>query len=391
MPFAIRLLAALFIATAIASCLPAPAPLHSWPGDAWETAAPEDEGIDPDTLAAIHADLAAGVYGSVDHFLLIRHGRVVADHRYERTYTLSPTAADTVDHPYNYEHPNWHPYYQGTDLHTLQSVTKSVTSAALGIAIDEGLIEGVGAHVMPYLDARDPDLSDPRRVAMTLEDLLTMRSGIDWNSEGGYNNPEHSTIVMELSDDWIGYILSRPMREEPGTVFEYNDGASVLIGKVLTEATGMRADRWTAERLFAPIGIQEHYWKITPDGEADTEGGLYLKTHDLARIGYLFLRGGTWNGRQIVSREWVQQSTSPIIPDLAPDDPTLDMGYGFQWWVPGQSDGVTEVFAGNGFGGQFVFVAPAYDIVAVFNGWDFDGQRSTWSILQERILPATRQ
>ncbi|MEZ4699094.1 MAG: serine hydrolase [Rhodothermales bacterium] len=361
----------------------------TWPGASWPVSTPQAEGVNPDTLAAIHADLAAGAYGAVDHFLLIRHGRVIADHHYDRVYRLPPDAADTTNHQYNYDHPDWHPYLHGSELHTLQSVTKSVNATVLGIAIDEGLIPGVDTPAMTYFAAYDPDLSDPRKASMTIEDLLTMRSGIDWYTQGGYANPEHSTIVMELSDAWIEYIVGRPMDADPGAAFEYNDGASVLLGKIVTEATGMRADTYAAERLFKPIGITDYYWKITPDGEADTEGGLYLKTHDLARIGYLYLHGGVWNGRQVVSRDWVERSTSPVVADIAPGNDRVNLGYGYQWWVPDQEYGQTKVFAGNGFGGQFVLVAPEYDIVAVFNGWDPFGDKSTWRVLQERILPAT--
>lgn len=380
-------LAAILVLPAVAQ-LPA-----SWPSATWPTSTPEAEGIDPAAIEALHQDILAGTYGLVDHFLLIRNGRVVADYHYEQDYARIAAAFDTTDHQYNYNHPNWHPYYQGTDLHSLQSVTKSITSAALGIALDEGLIEGVDVPVMPFFAEYSPDTSDPRKEAMTLEDLLTMRSGIAWNTAGGYSDSEHSTIAMELSDAWMPFILGQPMDAEPGTVYEYNDGASVLIGEIIRKATGQRADLWAAERLFAPLGITDYYWKITPSGEADTEGGLYLKTHDLARIGYLFLRGGVWEGKQLISREWVETSTKPIVPDVQPNDSYDGPGYGYQWWVPDQQNGEAVVFAGNGYGGQFVLVAPAYDIVAVFNGWHIHGraQKSTYRALQNRILPATHQ
>jgi CubicO group peptidase (beta-lactamase class C family) len=334
--------------------------------------------------------MEAGVYGLVDHFLLIRHGRVVADHHFTQDYATVAAQYDTTNHQYNYDHPAWHPYYRDTELHTLQSVTKSVTSAALGIAVDDGLIENVDGPVAEYFADYAPDLTDPRRSEMSLADLLTMRSGIQWNTSGPYGTGEHSTDLLEGSDEWIQFILDQPMDTTPGSVFEYNDGASVLIGKILREATGQRADAWAAERLFAPIGIRDFHWKITPDGEADTEGGLYLSTHDLARIGYLFLRSGEWDGRQIISREWVEVSTSPLVPDTRPDNDRPDSGYGYQWWVPDHEDGRSVVYAGNGYGGQFLLVVPDYDLVAVFNGWNIHGgdYRSTWRALQDRILPA---
>jgi CubicO group peptidase (beta-lactamase class C family) len=364
-----------------------------WPGQQWSTSSAAAEGIDQGAIDSLVADIEAGEYGLVDHFLLIRHGRVVADHHFSHDYAAIAAQYDTTNHQYNYDHPAWHPYYQDTELHTLQSVTKSVTSAALGIAIDDGLIEGVDVPVLQYFSDYEHDTSDRRKQAITLEDFLTMRSGIEWHTEGGYGSGVHSTDLLEASDTWIQFVLDQPMDADPGTVFEYNDGVSVLIGKILREATGQRADWWTAEWLFKPIGITDFYWKITPDGEADTEGGLYLSAHDLARVGYLFLRGGEWNGQQIISNEWVTASTTPVVLDVAPGNDRVDIGYGYQWWVPDRDGQRPLVFAGNGYGGQFLLVVPDYDIVAVFNGWNIHGGdiRSTYRVLQERILPATQR
>ncbi len=368
-----------------------------WPGDEWPTSTPEDEGLDPDSIAALVADIDAGRYGLIDHFLLIRNGHVVADHSWDhsgRYRELLVRQADTVEHQYNYDHPAWHPYFGDTDLHTLQSVTKSVMSVAFGIAIDGGHIPGVEAAAWPYLEAYGPDLAEPRRAAATIEDFLTMRSGMDWAVPGQtYADSTHPTVELEASDTWIRYAVSRPVGTDPGTRFDYNDGVSVLIGKILREATGERMDRWAEEHLFGPIGIDEYYWKTTPDGEADTEGGLYLTAHDLARVGYLMLRGGEWDGRRIVSEEWVRASTSPVISDIAPDNGRADTGYGYQWWVPAHEGGRATIFAGNGYGGQFLHVVPEYDLISVFNGWTLHqrAEMSSWTALQQRILPAVER
>ena len=361
-----------------------------FPGDSWPVSSPETEGIDPAAIQAIHADMEAGKYGLIDHFLLIRNGRIVADYRYERDYASIAADYDTTNHQYNYDHPDWHPYYRDTELHTMQSVTKSVTSAALGIAIDEGMLQDVATPAMAMFEGYEQDFTDPRREAVKLEDLLTMRSGIDWNEMISYADSTNSCILMEASDEWIQFVLDQPMREDPGTIFDYNSGASVLLGKLVRVGTGMRIDDWAREKLFEPIGIDEFYWKITPDGEVDTEGGLYLTTHDLARIGYLFLRRGKWEDRQVISESWALKSTSPVVSDTYPEDDDINVGYGYQWWVPNQENGETEIFAANGYGGQFLLVAPDYDIVAVFNGWNTHEapEMSTWRTLQERILPA---
>ena len=202
-----------------------------------------------------------------------------------------------------------------------------------------------------------------------------MRSGIDWAVPGQtYEDASHPTAILEASRRWIDYVVAQPVGTDPGTRFDYNDGVSVLLGKVVREVTGQRLDRWAEERLFRPIGIDEYYWKIAPDGEVDSEGGLYLSTHDLARIGYLMLRGGQWDGQQIVSRDWVEASTSPVVPDVAHDNARPDTGYGYQWWVPTHENGETRVFAANGYGGQFLHVVPEYDLISVFNGWTLHEQ-----------------
>ncbi|MGI9327522.1 MAG: serine hydrolase domain-containing protein, partial [Pseudomonadales bacterium] len=281
---------------------------HSWPSEEWQTSSLEAEGIDPLPIARFVEEIESGSYGLVDHFLLIRNGRVVVDERFTQDYEAVSAKVrpeeriglNRRDPKYDYENVDYHPYYQGTDLHSLQSVSKSITSLALGIAVDKGHIEGVDAPVLPFFEAYEFDRSDPRKVAMTVKDLLTMRSGIDWNTEGDYTEPMNSSVGLENADKWIQFILDHPMDTDPGTSFEYNDGASVLLGKIVGVATGQRLDRWAVQHLFDPIGINEYFWKITPDGEMDSMGGLYLSAHDLARIGLLVLHDGMWADKSVV-------------------------------------------------------------------------------------------
>ena len=360
----------------------------SWPDATWPLSSPAAEGIHADTLAAIHADIQAGHYGLMDHFLLIRHGRVVADHHYTHHY---PAAAlkDTASHAYNYDHPHWHPFYHGTALHSLQSVTKSVTSAILGLAVDRGLLEDIDAPVMRHFSSFKQDWSDTRRSAVTLKDLLTMRSGIAWD-EAHYDNAKNSCVLMETSKAWLPFVLSQPMSHTPGRYFNYNSGVSVLLGKRLRLATGERIDTWAEQHLFKPLGIRQYHWKITPDGEADTEGGLYLAPHDLARIGYLFLRKGLWKGERILSEAWIEASTTPWVKDPSPDDSRSKTGYGYQWWMPFAQ--AQDIYAAMGYGGQYLIVSPRHDLVLVLNAWNIHGEskRDARRILTERILPALR-
>lgn len=369
---------------------------QSWPEGKWETSSLEAEGIDPLPIARFVEEIKSGKYGMVDHFLLVRHGRVVVDERFKRDYQAVAAKVrpeeriglNRRDPKYDYENTDYHPNYQGTDLHSLQSVSKSVASLALGIAIDKGSIEGVDIPALPFFDAYDFDKSDPRRAAITIEDLLTMRSGIEWEPEGSFQDPEISTVSLENSDTWIQFILDHPMDADPGTTFEYNDGASVLLGKIVGVATGQRLDAWTAQHLFDPIGIDNFYWKATPDGEMDSMGGLYLTALDLARIGLLVLHDGMWADKRVVSEEWIRQSTSPHVADTAPDNADDDTSYGYQWWLPSHKTGGPRAISARGFGGQRLTVIPELDLVIVFNGWDLRGE--FWAAAQAfrtEVLP----
>ena len=165
-------------------------------------------------------------------------------------------------------------------------------------------------------------------------------------------------------------------------------GGLLIVGV----ATGRRVDRWAEERLFNPIGITDYCWKTTPDGEVDTEGGLYLSAHDLARIGYLFLRKGAWDGERVLSEAWITASVAPTVKDIRPDNDRPDTGYGYQWWVPRHQHGQTAVFSGRGYGGQYVVVVPEHDLVIVFNAWNIHDQPelSTDAAVWDRILPSLR-
>lgn len=348
----------------------------------WAMSTPEAEGINPLVIDSIHQEISNGTYGLVDRFLVIRNDKIVADYSYEQNYDSVMVLYDTTNFQYNYDHTAWHPYYQNTDLHTMQSVTKSVTSVLFGIAVDEGLIPEVDALAIPYFADYNVNEYDELRRSMTLEDLLTMRSGIEWDEEN-YDEAHNSCVLMELSNDWIQFVLDQPSDTIPGEQFEYNSGASVLLGKIVREATGKRIDKWAEEKLFGPLSI-DYYWKITPKGEVDTEGGLYLSTYDLAKIGQLMMNDGQWEGQQIVSKEWVAQSLKPSV--------TFDesRGYGYQWWVPRHENGEMKIFAGNGYGGQFLFGVPEKDLIVVFNGWQHHSRpaKSTFRALEDRILPA---
>ena len=336
---------------------------------------------------SINMEINNGEYGLIDRFMVIHDEELIADFKYEQDYESIAQNYDTINHQYNYNHPNWHPYYKQTELHTLQSVTKSVTSILLGIALDLNDSYNTETKVMPFFKDYEIDSKDIRKNEITIEDLLSMRSGLEWN-EDDYTDPKNDCDLLEKSDEWIQYILNKPTDTIPGTKFEYNSGASVLLGKITRSITGKRIDKWAEEKLFEPLGITDYYWKETPDGEIDTEGGLFLKTEDLAKIGTLFLNKGKWNNKQIVSENWVSSSINPIVDSVDPENES-ETGYGYQWWIPQHKNGKSQIFAGIGYGGQYLMVAPEYNLIIVFNGWNINDkpEKSTRKVLQDRIIP----
>jgi len=286
--------------------------------------------------------------------------------------------------PYNYFDPAWHPYYQGTQLHTMQSVSKTVSSAIIGVAMLRGDFKaGLDTPVLSYFDSAKVKNVDERKRRMTLRHVLTMTTGLDWTENVAYNDPRNDSSLMEATDDWVQYVIDRPMAAEPGRVFDYSSGASELMAHIFLKETGQDIDTYGDRHLFEPLGI-EHYWKRTPLGMVDTEGGLYLRGVDLAKIGHLYLHDGTWNGKQIISRDWVKESVTPFI------QAEEDYKYGFKWWLLPRKDSRQFVWMARGFGGQELMVFPEEELIVVFTGWDILGATDPEHEFVSRALAAVR-
>jgi CubicO group peptidase (beta-lactamase class C family) len=343
-----------------------------WPTEKWATATPESQALRSQPFDSLRADILAGKFGNVDRLVIIRNGYLVRSERYPRDYRAISAGTDTTSHQFNYQHPDWHPYFHGRDVHTLQSITKSVTSALIGIAIDRKEIPGVDASLLSFFRGRDLSRTDPRLRQAKLEDLLTMRTGIEWHESDRPLDSTNTTIQLEASRDWTAYTLAQPMDAAPGTKWVYNSGTSALMAAILKQATGQHAHQYAEAHLFGPLGIRDYHWKITPTGHPDTEGGLYLEAEQLAKIGYLYLNRGMWNGRRVISEEWVNASVARHVNDVNP----AGWGYGYQWWRLDRDDHV-DVWAGLGYGGQFLVVLPQFNMIGVANSWNVFGKRVT--------------
>ncbi len=197
---------------------------------------------------------------------------------------------------YNYFDPYWHPYYHGTDLHTMQSVSKTVTSIIIGAAMQRGDFKaGLDTPVLKYFDTSKVKNVDERKRRIILRDVLTMTTGLQWREDVPYDDPRSDSSLMEATNDWVQYVIDKPMAAEPGKVWNYSSGVTELLAYIFQKETGQDIDDYGQKYLFAPLGIR-HEWKRTYQGVVDTEGGLYLNGSDLAKIGYLYLHNGMWDG-----------------------------------------------------------------------------------------------
>jgi CubicO group peptidase (beta-lactamase class C family) len=366
-------------------------PAATWPTQGWPKGAPADVGLDAKKLAEFDADLTAGKYALVDSFQVFRCGKEVFERKYAHDYSkIYATEAKTkgplnarLTGPYNYFDPYWHPYFHGSDLHSMQSVSKTVTSVIYGIAITRGDFKaGLNTPVLKYFDAAKVKNVDQRKRRMTLKDVLTMTTGLAWNEEDvPYDDPRSDSSLMEATDDWVQYTIDKPMAADPGTVFNYSSGATQLLAYIFQKETGRDIEAYGEEHLFAPLGIK-HHWKRTYLGVVDTEGGLYLDGADMAKIGYLFLHDGMWDGRRIVSKEWVTESVTPYV------DATAPFKYGFKWWLYPHSQAGQYIWMARGFGGQILMVFPQEDLIVTFTGWEIVHDAAPTRDLVDRLLPA---
>ncbi len=298
-----------------------------WPTDGWQFSTPQEQGMDNGTLSGMFDYIEENGI-NVDSLMVVKNGYVVLEEYFRSRYNENST-------------------------HLLYSDTKSFTSALVGIAIDKGYIDSVDELVLPFFPDYQIVNEDERRERMTIEDLLTMRSGMFWDeSSAPFMSPANG-IYHLINEDGVNYTLNLDMTSEPGTEFHYNTGASHLLAAIVQVTTGMTTLEFAEENLFGPIGIDRAYWYTDAAGWYRGGFDLAITTRSMAKFGYLYLNNGTWDGEQIISQDWVDTSTTSFT------EFSSNSGYGYQWWT---NDAV-GMFAAKGLYGQYIFVIPEQDIV----------------------------
>lgn len=293
--------------------------------DGWGISTPEQQGIDSYQIDNLFNFIQKNSeYSNIHSILLVKNGYLITEGYLNK----------------NKQH----------KIGNIKSVTKSITSILLGIAIDQGYIKSVDDNISIYFPEYFEDEDDPKRL-ITIRDLLTMETGLNWDEwASSYKDPNG----MYKSKDTIAYVLNRELTFDPGKKFTYSTGTSQLLAGVIQRATLMSLEEFSLNYLFKPLGIQDYQWKKSKDGINYGGVHLYLKPRDLAKIGQLSLNKGLWNGNTIVSSEWIDTSTSGHTIFGYDDGP-----YGYHWWIRPKG------YMAQGYGGQYIYVIPKEQLVII--------------------------
>jgi CubicO group peptidase (beta-lactamase class C family) len=345
------LLLLLTIALVFSSCSATPTPATPTPTMTdWDTSTPEQQGMNVEILDQMMSYIDEHNL-PIDSVVVVRNGQIVLE-----------------------EYLN--PAYGPDTKHSLHSITKSFISALVGIAIEKGYIQSLDQKVIDFFPEMRIENLDQRKRDMTIKHLLTMTPGYQWEMNDGGQ--------MRGSLDPVQFVLDKPMIDSPGTVFTYGNGASHLLSAIISETTGKSSHDFAQEHLFGPLGIQDVLWE-SKAGISYGGSGLHLTPRDMAKLGYLYLNDGVWNGEQVVPADWIKESTEIQFSgdgNIA-DRETYIEGYGYQWWIKPQ----TDVFYASGAYEQKIYVVPDLDLVVVFTA-NNNGPEVTAGLLTHFLFPA---
>ncbi|MFC1726608.1 serine hydrolase domain-containing protein [candidate division KSB1 bacterium] len=335
--------------------------------DGWETGSVEEAGINPEPLIQAVENILNNTYPRVHSILIIKNGKLVFEEYFRGQVYVNSTIRFGP-----------HVMFDREKKHNLASVTKSITSALTGAAIKNGFITDENEKVSTFFPEYQ-NLFDTQKEKITIEHLLMMESGLDWD-ENTEMNSDNDMYLFNAAGDPLRFLISMDIAGDPGTIWCYNGGAVTLLGKIIEKASGLNLEEFSEQYLFTPMGISDFRWPyIKPDLIA-AHGDLKLRPRDMAKIGQMYLNGGVWEGEQIVTAEWVEKSTAGAFQS----------GYGYLWW--GRNYNVNgepiRSYAARGWGGQHISVLPDLDMVVVFTGGNYDSNTPEEYILEHYILPA---
>ena len=347
--------------------------------DGWATGAPESVGTDGARLCTIAARLQ--LTGSDVHsVVVVRHGKLVFEQYFPG-----------LDQPWG--EPEGPRDFTATTIHDMRSASKSVVSLLVGIAIDRKLIASVDEPVVKFF----PEYKAVKQAGwdtIRLRHLLTMSSGIKWDETLPWSDPKNDEPHLAFDPDPLRYVLSKPVAAPPDTLWTYNGGGTDLLGNLFERTSGKPLEAFAREALLGPIGITDFEWKNYPkNGKIAAAAGLRLRPRDAAKLGQLVLNRGAWNGKQIVSADWIEKSITPRFQAAGYFGGTLF--YGYQWWMGRSLSDGKEVkwVAAFGWGGQRIFIVPDLDLVMMTTAAQYGQPKeglAAMDILANSVIPSVR-
>jgi len=280
-------------------------------------------------------------------------------------------------------------------MHHWQSVTKSITSTCIGIAIDKGFIQSVDQSIFDYLPEHQQFKTDGKE-NITIEHLITMTAGLQWDEwHAALSSTENDVIGTWFSGkDPVTFILERPLVYPPGTHFIYSGANLYILGEILRHASGMDISAFSGKYLFEPLGVDHFDWWLKFDnGVTETAGCFRTTPRSALKLGVTFLDDGIWHRNRIISEDWVRKAGKNYrnnVDILIPGEDLGRVGYGYTWWTKTFSDGgrTIEWFSANGWGGQKIIVIPALNTVVVFTGANFTSRVRQFKIMNRYVIPA---
>ena len=279
--------------------------------------------------------------------------------------------------------------------HDMMSCTKSFTSTFIGIAIDKGFIKNVNQSIFDFLPEHQ-QYAKGGKAKITIEHLLTMSSGLEWNEWSamhGTSANDIDRIYFECSDDPIKCVLERDLLFEPGEKFNYNGGGMIILGQILENASGMNTDEFSRKYLFDPLGIRKTEWYQFDNGLFATDGSFRITSRDMLKLGVTFLNKGKWHDERIISSNWVTKSGTAFMNNkgiIVPNEDTGKNGYAYSWWISQFSYKGKKInmFRADGWGGQCIMVFPELNMVVAFTGGNYVDKSHLFEIIEDYILPA---
>lgn len=342
--------------------------------EGFESGTFEAADIDQSKIISLEQTISGGKFNT-HSILIVRHRKLIYEHYFPGEDAVFPTPVGIVPHTRD-------------SLHDCRSVTKSIVSSCIGIAVAQGKIRSIGDTIFRYFPAYKKYATGAKG-GITIKDLLMMSAGLEWNEHMPYTDPENGERQLLAAPDVVDFVLSRNSVAVPGTVFNYNAGCTQLLAQLIQKVTGMPIHLFAKQYLFEPLGIKNFNWAVRDDSTVWAPSGLRMRPIDMLKIGRLYMQQGRWDNQQLLSADWVSEAMKWRL-----NTSDVPEGYGYQFWcakttIAGQPTAITSA---DGNGGQIICMVPSLDLEVVLTAGNYnEAGDESYDVLTKYIFPAVKR